>query len=404
MSDVETTIIGAGPYGLSISAHLRAAGVPHRILGTPLESWRSFMPEGMILKSDHFASSLWDPAGKYTIRRYCAELGTPYQPYGRVLSRAEFLAYAEWFRRRAAGDVTDVKVERVDANGDGYRLDLADGTSFTSRQLVLATGYMAFQSIPPELAGIGEPRVLHSARINDLTGFAGRDVTVIGAGQSALETAALMHEAGARARLLIRQDRIRWNPPPHSYQRLLVEKLRDPKAGLGSGYKELSLSELPRVFRYAFPAEKRHRFVATSWGPTGAAWLRPRLEGKVEVLMGHQVRRATVEGGRVCLSVEGPGTTTEIVTDHVIAGTGYSTDLDRMTVLSPALRARLAREGRVPRLDPWFETSSPGLFMVGLISAPSFGPVMRFMYGAKHAAPIVARRLMWRHRMRRLVA
>jgi thioredoxin reductase len=402
LSDLETTIIGAGPYGLSIAAHLREAGLPFRIFGSPLETWRSFMPRGMMLKSDHFASSLWDPSRRYTIERYSAEKSIPYQPYGRVLSLAEFVQYGDWFRSRAVNDVTDVKVDRVDWTGAGYALDLADGTTLTTRQVILATGYMSFQTTPPELSSIPEPLGLHSARLHDLTRFAGRDVTIVGAGQSALETATLMREAGAHVRVLVRKDKVKWNPPPHRWERPLGEKIRDPKAGLGSGWKELALSECPRLFRFAFPAEKRHRFVANSWGPTGADWLRPRLEGKVEVLTSHRVRGASVHEGRVRLSVEAPGGSKEIDTDHVIAATGFKVDLDRMGMLSPALKARLAREAQAPKLDAGFETSSPGLFMVGVASAPTFGPVMRFMFGAKHAAPLVTQRLKWRRRTRML--
>jgi FAD-dependent urate hydroxylase len=400
MTDVETAIIGAGPYGLSIAAHLQEAGLPFRIFGSPLSSWRAFMPRGMVLKSERFASNLWDPGRRYTLQRYAAERNLPYQPYGRALSLADFLQYGDWFRSHAVGDITDVKVDRIDAVREGYALDLADGTSLTARQVILATGHMAFRYVPPELSAIPEPLCLHSARLNDLGGFAGRDVVVIGAGQSALETVTLMHEVGARARLLTRDGALRWNGPPHQPPRPLVETLRDPEAGLGSGWRSLAVSELPRVFRFVFPPEKRHRFVDTSWGPSGAYWLRDRMEGKIEVLFKRHLRAASVHDGRVRLGVEGPGGPEEIVTDHVIAGTGFETDLDRMDILSPGIRARLAREARAPALDAGFETSSPGLFMVGVASAPTFGPVMRFMFGAKHAAPIVTQRLERRRRAR----
>ncbi len=393
MSDIETAIIGAGPYGLSIAAYLREAGLPFRIFGSPLESWRSFMPNGMILKSERFASSLWDPGRRYTLQRYSTEKGIAYQAYGHPLSLVDFLQYGDWFRGRAVGEVTDVKVSGVEAEGKGYTLDLADGKTLRAAQVVLATGYMAFQTTPPELASIPEPLCLHTAKLNDLKGFAGKDVTVIGAGQSAIETAALMHEVGARVRLMVRKGKLRWNDPPHATQRSLVEKIRDPEAGLGSGWQSLAVSELPRLFRFLFPYEKRHRFVASSWGPSGAYWLRGRTEGKVEVLLGHSLRAASLEEGQVRLAVEGPGGPKEIVTDHVIAATGFKVDLDRMPALSAGLKARLARDAAVPALDAGFETSSRGLFMVGVASAPTFGPVMRFMFGAKHAAPLVTQRL-----------
>jgi thioredoxin reductase len=385
---------------LSIAVHLQEAGLPFRIFGSPLESWRSFMPRGMILKSERFASSLWDPGRRYTLQRYSAEKNVAYQPYGRPLSLADFLQYADWFRGQAVPDTTDVKVDRIEATGKGYALHLADGTMLTTRQVILATGHMAFQRTPTELSGIPEPQCFHSARLHDLGRFADRDVTVIGAGQSALETAALMHETGARVKLLVRKSALRWNELANEPRRSLVEKIRNPEAGLGSGWRTLAISELPRVFRYVFPAEKRHRFVASSWGPSGAYWLRERVEGDVEVLLSHQLRAASLHGARVRLNVEGPDGSRELLTDHVVAATGFKVDVDRMGILSPGLKAGLRREASAPALDSGFETSSPGLFMVGIASAPTFGPVMRFMFGAKHAAPIVTQRLKWRRRAR----
>ncbi len=401
MREIGTAVIGAGPYGLSIAAHLDAAGLPFQIFGSPLESWRSFMPRGMILKSERFASSLWDPARKYTLERYSAEKNIPYQPYGNALSLADFLDYADWFRNHAVGEIVDIKVKRIEPAPRGYALELADGTTVSCRQAIVATGYMAFQSKPPELSSIPEPLCLHSARLNDLSVFAGRDVTIIGAGQSALETAALMHEVGARARLLVRKNALRWNTTPPQQRRPLLEKIREPEAGLGPGWESMAVSELPRVFRFLFPADRRHRFVASSWGPSGAYWLRARTEGTVDVLLEHRLRAASEEGGRVRLTVDSPDGAKVLLTDHVIAATGFKVDLDQMSILSDGLKARLAREGKAPLLDSSFETSSPGLFVVGVASSPTFGPVMRFMFGAKHAAPIVARRVMRRHQARR---
>ena len=60
---IETAIVGAGPYGLSIAAHFRSRGIPFRIFGRPMDSWLAHMPKGMMLKSDGFASNIYDPDG-----------------------------------------------------------------------------------------------------------------------------------------------------------------------------------------------------------------------------------------------------------------------------------------------------------------------------------------------------
>ena len=69
---VDVTVIGAGPYGLSLAAHLRARGVDHRIFGDPMGAWKHNMPPGMLLKSYPWASSLSDPQSEFAVKRFCA--------------------------------------------------------------------------------------------------------------------------------------------------------------------------------------------------------------------------------------------------------------------------------------------------------------------------------------------
>lgn len=388
-----TVIVGAGPYGLSIAAHLKAAGIPYKLYGTPLESWRRFMPVGMILKSERFASNLWDPKRRFTLERYSTDHKIPYQAAGDPLSRTDFLRYAEWFRKRAVGEWTDVKLTKLQRTPRGFLLDFAGGESLEARHVVLATGHMAFRLVPEELANLPEPLCYHSSSLCDLSGFAGRSVTIIGGGQSALETAALLQETGAKVRVIVRAHKISWNGARNGH-RSVMEKITNPESGLGFGWRSVAVSEMPQTYRRLFSMEKRHRHVAKSWGPAGAYWLRKRVEDRIEILPHHQVREAKAEQARVRLEIQGPEGIKTVLTDHVIAATGYRIDLDRLEYLCPELRLSIAREGgSVPALDSHFETSIPGLFIVGVASAPTFGPVMRFMFGAKHAAPAVTRRL-----------
>jgi thioredoxin reductase len=387
--DVETTIIGAGPYGLSLAAHLRAKGRPYQIFGSPLESWRMFMPEGMVLKSEPFASNLWDPRRRFTFRQYCATHGIPYQAVGRPVPLSLFLKYADWFRQNTQEEPAQVRVVNLRHGHGAFSLQLADGRALTSRRVVLATGHLTYSVMPEVLAGLPESQVVHSSRMGALQQYAGRDVTVVGAGQSALENAALLHEAGAHVRLLVREPRIEWNS--QSMPRSLLQRIRAPDAGVAMGWNHWAISELPRIFRCMFPPEKRHPFVLDAYGPSGAWWLRKRVEGKIESWVRSNIQAASVADGRVRLRISAPTGGQELETDHVIAATGYRVDFDRIEYLEPELRHRVVREGKgIPALTSRFETSVPGLFVIGITSAPVFGPIMRFMYGAKHAARIVA--------------
>jgi thioredoxin reductase len=390
MTDITTAIVGAGPYGLSLAAYLRARRHRFELFGVPLESWREHMPDGMVLKSEPFASNLWDPGRRYTLERFCAAHGIEYQPARRPLSLSRFLDYAEWFRRSAVGEATGLKVRRIAQDGARFTLELEDGSRRTAGQVVIATGHLAFRRVPAELAALAPPHLLHSADIKDVRRFHGRDVTIVGAGQSALETAALVREAGGIARVVVRGRELIWNERPVA--RPLLARIRAPESGLATGWRSLAVAELPRVFR-RFPVDKRHRFVAQNWGPAGAWWLRDRFEGQIEVLLEQRIVGVQLTGGRVQLTTDGPRGRRAILTDHVVAGTGYEVNVDRLTCLDPDLRARIERERTAPALRANFETSVPGLYIVGIAAAPTFGPVMRFMFGAKHAAPIVAHSL-----------
>jgi hypothetical protein len=145
---------------------------------------------------------------------------------------------------------------------------------------------------------------------------------------------------------------------------------------------------------YYLPTDRRVRLTRTYLGPMGTWWLRDRVEGKVPMLKQTSILAATAKCGKVYLRVQAAnGEEREIQTDHVIAGTGYEADVERLPFLSRALAAELRRVERAPALSRHFESSVPGLYFVGLASAFSFGPLFRFVAGAAYATPKVARHL-----------
>lgn len=404
MSDlVDVTIVGAGPYGLSLAAHLRAAGVRFRQFGQPMRLWTEHMPAGMFLKSQGFASNLSDPGGTHTLGAFCRATGREYGDYGVPVSLETFTAYGAWFQEQQAPDLERTLVTELARDGDGYRISLATGETLRSRQAVVAIGVRHFAHLPRSLAGLPSERCTHSSDHADLRGFRGRDVIVVGAGQSALETATLLHEHGAKVRVLVRGRSLVWNGDPLSPDRSLLRKLREPEAGLGSGWSTWFYSTQPKLFRQ-LPSSQRILRARTALGPAGAWWLRPRLEGKLSVLLGHSVTGAQVTDDGVTLSVRTPdGGTRELATEHVIAATGFRPDVNRLSFVEQGLRARLRTVGDAPWVGQDFQTSAPGLYLAGPAVASSFGPVMRFVYGADYAARAVARRIVTRSRRSRPV-
>ncbi|MGW7541270.1 FAD-dependent oxidoreductase [Streptomyces sp. NPDC054770] len=399
-------VIGAGPFGLSTAAHLRARGIPVRVFGDPMVSWRDHMPAGMILKSTPAASDLDCPQHGHTLADYCDAAGIRRLVTDEDIIPVEtFIGYGEWFQQKLVPELERVRVVSVDrhkadrhkADGSaGFELKLDSGESFTARAVVVATGLSGLARLPAELARAGADGpagpVSHSSQHHDLTRFSGTDLIVVGAGQSALETAALAAEAGAQVRVVSRgRGRVAFGAPPWDQP-----KLR-PESPFGRAWSLWALSYYPHPYRY-LPAQTRHYLVRRVLGPLGAWWLRDRFEGKVQVREVAAVTGADTSDGAPVLTVRShDGGTDRLTADHVIAATGYRVDIAAMDFLGPELRTRVAVSRGAPRLGAGYVSSVPGLYFTGLPAAASYGPVMRFVCGTEFASPRLARHLAAAH-------
>ncbi|MQY03679.1 FAD-dependent oxidoreductase [Actinomadura macrotermitis] len=383
-SALDVLVVGAGPYGLSVGAYLENLGVDYRIIGTPMDFWENNMPAGMLLKSEPFASSLGSPVPglRFTDHVPGARTGQP-------VALPDFVAYGRWFARQAGLRPEPTEVVRLERGGLGYTATLATGETVHARGVVVAVGVGAFARSPAELGALPAGLASHSSDHRDLGVFAGRRVAVIGAGQSALETAVLLADNGAEPVLVARTRRLAWNAVPDEVAGGRRPLPRAPQSGLGRGFRTWVWSEQPWATRL-LPDRSRQHIVRNTLGPAGSWWLRDRLDERVQVMLGRRVTAAAERDGQAVLTTRHPAGGEEVVADHVIAATGFACDLDRLAFLGPELRGRIVTRHGAPVLSKHFEASLPGLYFVGLAAAPSFGPVMRFVHGANFAAGRVA--------------
>jgi thioredoxin reductase len=386
----DVVVIGAGPYGLSLGAHLAPTGLRVRQFGSVMQAWKT-MPKGMFLKSQGFASNLSDPGGTHSLETYCRRTETPYADYGLPVALDTFIAYGEWFARELVPDVEDTPVVGLSQDEEGFRVELGDGEVVHAPRVVVAVGLTGSAAMPPQLAGLPARLVTHTSDQTDMADFSGRRVVVLGAGQSALESAALLHEAGADVRLVAREDHIAWNGDPLAAQRSVWRRLREPEAPLGSGWGTWFYSTQPDVY-HRLPPRLRLSRARSALGPAGAYWLRPRVEGVVPILTGHRLDGVGTDGDEVRLDLrDATGRQRVLRVDHVMAGTGYRIDLSRIGFLDESLRSRILTLGGTPSVSADYRSSVPGLYFCGPAVAPSLGPVMRFAYGSAHAAAAAAR-------------
>src|SRR5256885_5693625 len=144
MSEYPTVVIGAGPYGLSVAAHLKGARVPTLMFGTQMEFWQSF-PGGMNSRSPGGASSLSDPEGAYSLDRFTDTVGAP-PPL--PIPLPYFIDYGLWFQRHAVPDVDRTYVESLSKPNGCFRLDLADGRTLEAGRGVGGGRVNSFAHLP----------------------------------------------------------------------------------------------------------------------------------------------------------------------------------------------------------------------------------------------------------------
>jgi len=382
----QVAIIGAGPYGLAAAAHLRDAGLETHIFGDPMSFWRRNMPRGMKLRSPWRGSHIADPYGRFSLDSYAEQGGIE---HAEPLPIGDFLRYADWFQREAVPDVDRRMVARIESAPHGFRLILGDGEHFRADRVVVATGLARQALVPAEFTGIPRGSISHSCDWQDFAELQGRRVAVIGRGQSACEYAVLISEAGGEVELISRGP-VHWlgsqdpGATEHSYKWRAFDILTPPSP---VGPFPLNwLADTPGLM-HMFPKKTRDRLAQRCLRPAASAWLRPRA-GAVRMMPGRTVVSARAQGSTVTLNLS-DGTSTKV--DHVLLATGYQIDITRQGILAPALIEKIRRAGGSPVLGRGLESSVTGLHFAGCTAVSSFGPLMRFIWGAGYAARAITR-------------
>ena len=208
MAACDVAIIGAGPYGLSAAVYLRSVkGLEVRVFGEPMSFWENNMPVGMLLRSNWTATQIADPNQSLTLEAYQAATGEQFAP---PVPRDGFVRYGRWFQREAVPDLDKRKIARVHRELKGFRLSLETGEVVQSRRVIVAAGIGSFPRLPVEFEPLPSCLVSHTSAHRDFFGFAGKEVLIVGSGQSALESGALLHEGGAKVEIISRSHRIHW--------------------------------------------------------------------------------------------------------------------------------------------------------------------------------------------------
>jgi len=388
----DVAIIGAGPYGLAAATELgRRNGLRIVGFGEPMSFWATQMPKGMLLRSPYVASDIGDPNGDFSLAAY--ERSISADPEAPVpLSR--FVDYGRWVQEAVLPDLRRERVTSISQNGQGFNIALAGGGTMHAERVVIAAGIADFASRPPVFDGLSSDLVSHAADHDDLGVFRGSNVLVVGGGQSALESAALLVENGATVEVAVRAANVRWLARRWHHRLGPISWLLYAPPEVGPAVVSWFVA-LPRVFR-SMPRGVQDWMTVKALRPAGAGWLPARVKD-VPINVGISPVAATEVDGRVSVTFD-DGTVREA--DHVLLGTGYKVDVTKYPFLAPELVQELRTVNGYPVLGRGFESNLAGLHFLGAPAAWSFGPLMRFVAGTGFAAGELARAVAGRSRAR----
>jgi FAD-dependent urate hydroxylase len=398
MTKCDVAVIGAGPYGLSATAHLRTVkGLDVHTFGEPMSFWERNMPTGMLLRSGWAASHLADPNQSLTLDRYKAATS---RRFSTPVPLDCFIDYGRWFQRQVVPDLDQRKIVRVEPKAKGFRLLLETGETVIAGRVAVAAGIGSFAWRPSQFAGLPSSLVSHTCEHRELQAFFGKRVLVIGSGQSALESAALLHESGAEVEIVARTRQIRWlgGAISKTFQHDLgpaVSKLLYAPTDVGpAGISQIvARPDLTRRLPRSIQDWLRKRSIR----PAGAQWLVARLQN-VPMNLGCSVVSATPVGERIKVRLDDG---IEKTVDHVLLGTGYRVDVSKYDFFSPELAKAIDCFRGYPRLGEGLEASVPGLHFLGAPAVWSFGALMQFVVGTHYAARALRRCVARRAEVRR---
>jgi thioredoxin reductase len=374
MQSTELLLIGAGPYALSIAAHAKDSGLGVAVVGEPMAFWKHSMPRGMLLRSGldwHL-----DAAGVYTLEAFLEERHIP-RAAAQPLPVETFRDYAEWFRHSKQIDALALRIDRVCRVEGHFEAHSGNAETIRADRVVAAPGLASFTNVPAEVsAGLSPDRVAHTATLVDFASLAGKRCLILGGRQSAFEWAALMIEESVESiDIVYRHDTPRFVTSDWSFTNAMIENTLRVRGW----FRRLDRSDQQAIVKKFWSMGRLQL----------EPWLWPRVNKKNVRFWPNSrvVEWRAMPGGAVEARLDRGD---RLVVDEVVCATGYQVDLSRVNYLAGEIESGQLRvnEG-FPVLDEDFQTTLPGLYIVGQPAVPYFGPFFAFIRGCIASAQIV---------------
>lgn len=373
MVKTQIFIAGAGPYGLGLAAELQARGIDFRVCGHPFSLWKDHTLDSMTLRTDWLTSQIFGRGTRFSAEFFLrSHYPADWKRRLRAnISIAEYRNYLDNVIHHLSFPVIPALVTQLEREGSLYRIQLDNGEQFQAPQVVLATGPGPHRYIPDALCTLPKDRVLHSWFSKSISKVSHSRIMVIGRGQSGGETAARLLQSENEVTWVVRHDPVFYAEPLNQSPALAR-----------------ILPSLTHWFHY-LPRRFRQDILKRFLVPTISPLIQSQLQSERLSRLYEDVSDLDLElRNRKIYSREALESY-----DLVIAATGYNYHLDNLGFVTPEILSGISQEGGQPRLDHCFQTSLPGLFMIGGIAAYTEGPAQRYLMGAWNSTFRLGQRL-----------
>jgi len=369
-------IIGAGPFGLSMSAYCIQNNIHYLVVGKTMDFWKSNMPEGMHLRSGYD----WhlDPACIDTFEKFMELRDLDKKDFNPIPLEL-YLDYAEWFKNQKLINPINSIVSELIYNDDKkqFSAKLENGEEIISKNVLLALGFKYFKNIPSEFIKIfPEGKFTHTCDIANFDRFKNKKCLIIGGRMSAFESAALLNEAeSSEVYISYRHGTPEFAESEWEWVTPLLDKMADNP----EWYRGLDQAEKEKIGK-RFYREGRLKM---------EPWLRPRLDKDTITLLPNtevvECRKLSTDKLEISIN-----SGKRIIADHIIMATGYKVNMLNIPFLRNGnISKKLKLKNGYPELDNNLQTNIPGLYSTSISATQDFGLFFGFTVSVNTSSKII---------------
>ncbi len=373
MTKTDVLIIGAGPYGIGLAHELQQSNIDFTIVGHPFSLWFRHTLDTMAIRSDWHTSEIFSRNHDFAVDRF---LQTHYPDTWQDILKGRipidiFRSYLKDILERIQFPIQNALVSRLEQKDNVFLAKTDKGDMIEARQVVIANGIEPHRYLPDALCALPPEKIIHTWFTRQYCEIKDKKILVIGRGQSAGESVIHLLQQNNEVHWMLRKDPVFYSEP----------------LNLPVPLFNLVLKMSP--WFYYLPRSWKKKFGAQYVIPT----ITPDLK---QTLMGDGLRRIYQDASRLELEYRNEKIYSRSLDeryDYIVAATGFKYHLDNLRFLDHKLCERIKQYEGIPDINYNFETSVPGLFAIGGISEPSYGPAQRFMMGACHSTFRLAKTL-----------